>query len=387
MNGLIHTSQKERPVISVKGGFLRSLENDVAVIRAFGFQTHIKIFQLISGKRVQPPLTILVENVRGTGVNVRPQGGELSNLIRSNTSVMFDVSGVGFRKVSITYPYQPEEFDFILFGDIHGVFNNLRQIVQSANTLDPLFVMSNGDMTHSGRLEDYHLLSDILGESNVPIFTSLGNHDKRARGGRKTYHRMLAPSYYAFDVHNARFIVLDSSRKRGLPKFQYKWLERELQLAKGKRIFVFLHRPPVCPKHNYLSFSSTVNAKRFLTLMQDYHVETVFASHIHILTEFSKSNVRYVVTGGGGGVLWQPSNVHHYLHVFVKKNDIDIRVVQLPTPEAKVSRRLKDAIKFTLEHHLTKNKKLKHVSILGAALLLSRSTRPKKHFLRRRKKM
>ncbi len=111
----MNTVQTERPVISVRGGFLRSLENNVAVIRALGFQTQIKIFQLSSGRRWHPPLTILVENVCGTEVRVHQQGGTLDNLIRSNTSVIFDLTGPGFQQVRITYPYQSEEFDFMFW--------------------------------------------------------------------------------------------------------------------------------------------------------------------------------------------------------------------------------------------------------------------------------
>jgi Icc protein len=320
-------------------------------------------------------LTILLENVRGYDVRIENQGGGISRLIRSQTSLLFDVTGYHTQNIRVSFPNPREEFDFFFFGDTHGVFEHLRQIIHDANLLDPLFVMSNGDMTHSGRLEEYHELADIFGASNVPIFTSLGNHDKRARGSRATYRTMLAPLYYAFDLHNTRFIVLDSSRKRGLQKSQYLWLERELQGAQGKRIFVFLHRPPICPRYNYLSFSATTNVKRFLTMMDQYQVEMVFGSHIHVLTEFRRENVRYVVTGGGGGALWRPSNVHHYLHVFVKKEGVDIQVRELPTPEAKISQRLKDAIKFNVEFHVHKNRMLKHITILGTTLLLSRSAR------------
>jgi hypothetical protein len=245
--------------------------------------------------------------------------------------------------------------------------------------------MCNGDMTHSGRLEDYHILLDLIGHSQVPFFTSIGNHDKRVRGGRATYRKVLAPFYYSFSVKDAKFIVVDSSRKRGLQKFQYKWLERELQLAKGKRIFVILHRPPICPKYNYLAFSSTANSRRFLSMMQKYKVEMVFGSHIHAYTEFKKRSVHYVVTGGGGGALWQPVNVHHYLHVFVRKDGVDVRVNKLPTPEGKVSQRLKDAIKFNLEYHITKNKRLRQAAILGTTLLLSRRVAYWDHRLRRRR--
>jgi 3',5'-cyclic-AMP phosphodiesterase len=372
-----------QPVITVRGGFLRSLENRVAVIRGLGFETQIKIFQPDLDQHYLP-ITLLVENVRGYAVEVNCQGGVLANLIRAQTSVMFDVPGEAFLKICVRYSCSSEEFDFLFVGDIHGVFENLQQIITMANVLDPLFIMSNGDMTHSGRLEDYHTFADLLSTSQVPVFTALGNHDKRTRGGRATYRRLLAPFYYSFEVGNTKFIVLDSSRKRGLQKFQYAWLERELQFSQGKRIFVFLHRPPVCPKYNYLSFSSPKNIKRFLTLMEMYQVEMVFSSHIHVLSEFARGNVRYVVTGGGGGALWRPANIHHYLHVIVKKDDVEMKVIELPTPDARVGQRLKDALKFNLEFHLNKTKRLRQAVTLGTALLLSRSARLTRPYRRRR---
>lgn len=365
------------PVLNVRGGIIRSLEKNVAIIRALGFETHLKILQ----PAPQPfPLTILVENIRGYAVRIQPQGGAVYNIIRSETSVMFDVIGSSVQKISIVYTHHEDAFDFFLFGDVHGVFENLRHIIGAANSLNPLFIMANGDMTHSGRLEDYHALSDVLEASAIPLFTSIGNHDKRVRGSRAIYRKLFAPPYYSFGIGNVHCIVLDSSRKRGLQKFQYLWLERELQLAHGKRVFVFLHRPPICPKYNYLTFSATTNVRRFMHLMEDYRVETVFSSHIHILTQFMRGNVRYVITGGGGGALWRPSNVHHYLHIFIRKEDVEIQVMPLPTPQATVSQRLKDAIKFNVEFHLTRNRALKHTLMSGTTLLMSRSIRRRASF-------
>ncbi len=376
---------RETPSISVKGGFLKSLEKNVAIIRAFGFETQIKIFRSATACNHAAPLTFLVENVRGQDVRIEPRHGAVQNIIRSETSVLFELTDCSFRTLTITYPYQTQEFDFLFLGDVHGMFHHFREIIQTGNILDPLFIMLNGDMTHSGRLEDYHQFSDMLGTSHVPVFTSIGNHDKRVRGGRATYRQLLAPFYYSFTVSQTKFIVLDSSRKRGLQKFQYKWLERELQLAKGKRIFVCLHRPPVCPKYNYLAFSASSNIWKFLTLMDAYNVEMVFGSHIHVFTEFYKRGVRYVVSGGGGGALWQPANIHHYLHVFVKKDGVDVKVVPLPTPEAKMSQRLKDVIKFNVEYHIIKNKRFKLATGLGASRFISRSTSSKRFRLRRRR--
>jgi len=373
-----------QPIVNVQGGFLRSLEKNVAVIRALGFDISIKIFRP-SAKEYHTPLTLLIENVRGDELEIEHHNGYVQNVLRSKGSLMCDVVGPHIQTLHCRQPHQTEEFDFIFFGDVHGMFHHLREIIRDANELDPQFLMSNGDMTHGGRLEDYHLLSDVFSRSNVPVFSSIGNHDKRARGGRASYRSLLAPFYYAFSFGNTKFIILDSSRKRGLQKFQYKWLERELQLAKGMRIFVFLHRPPVCPKYNYLAFSASSNSWRFLALMEQYNVEVVFGSHVHVFSEFFKRGVRYVITGGGGGALWQAANVHHYLHVFVKKDEVDVQVVKLPTPDAKVSQRLKDVIKLNVDHHIMKNRHLRQAAVLGTTLLLSRSTSSRRFRLRGRK--
>ena len=79
----IYPVQESQPLVNVRGGFLRSLENNVAIVRGIGFETHIKIFQPLSQKQ-QIPLTILVENVRGDEVEITQHGGVLSNTIRSN---------------------------------------------------------------------------------------------------------------------------------------------------------------------------------------------------------------------------------------------------------------------------------------------------------------
>lgn len=378
--------QREQPVITVRGGLLRSFENHVAIIRALGFDTTIKIFRPLF-QPTDDPVTILLENIRGYEVEIQQSGGELYNLLRAETSVMFEAKSAAMQVINVAYLAQPAEFDFFFFGDVHGVFGNLDHILTTANRQQPFFIIANGDLTHSGHLAEYHELADILGTSTVPCFTSLGNHDKRALGSRTTYRRLFAPLYYSFSLADTQFIILDSSRKRGLQKFQYRWLERELQVAQAqkKRIFVMLHRPPVCPKYNYLSFSASTNIHRFLSLMAAYRVEMVFSSHIHVLTEFQRKHVQYVVSGGGGGALWQPANVHHFLHVFVTRDGVDVRVIELPTPAANVSQRLKDAIRFNVEFHLQHNKVLKQAMLLRTSLLVRRSIqhRARERWLRR----
>ena len=119
--------------------------------------------------------------------------------------------------------------------------------------------------------------------------------------------------------------------------------------------------------------------------MEQYHVEVVFGSHVHVSSEFYKRGVRYVITGGGGGALWQSANFHHYLHVFVNKDAVDVQVIKLPTPDAKVSQRLKDLIKINVDHHIMNNRRFRKAAVLGSTFLRKRSTSPGRFRLRRRK--
>ncbi len=341
--------------LAVQGGFVRSLEHQVAIVRSLGFQLCITVDHSARGTP-SGPLTVLVENVRGQMLEMTSSSGDVFNVIRSDNSLLFDCAGYGSQCIRLCAPLSAEEFDFFFLGDLHGVFHHFQQIVAAANTQKPLFIMVNGDLTHGGTLRDYHRFADLLGTSQVPCFTSIGNHDRRTFGSRAIYRKMFAPMYYGFDVGPTRFLVLDSSRKRGLQRIQYRWLERELQQAGQKRVFVALHRPPVCPKYNYLSFSASTNVRRFLRLMRVYGVELVLGSHVHAFAEFTRQDVRYIVSGGGGGALWHPANMHHYLHVSVRKQTVDIQVVPLPTPEAKVSQRVKDVISFNVQYHFHQRK-------------------------------
>ena len=350
-----HTKQDVQ--IDVKGGFVKSLEDGKVLIRALGFEIVIRIVSI--GHTCLKPIQIELENVAGNRVQVLEKDQLINPLERSPRSICFQVIP-GIKKEIVVKTEPPEEdIRFIIFGDNHAVLPNLREIVETANRNQVHFVVPNGDLVHSGRVEEYHEILKELNRLEMPFFTSIGNHDKRVRNGRKNYKSFFGPFYYAFDYGGVHFIVLDSSRKRGIDRFQYRWLERELEASRGKRIIVFLHRPAFCPGYGYACFSDPFNTRKFVDLMEKYRVEAVFGSHIHIYEDFTRNGVRYFVTGGGGGVLWQTSTFHHYLQVFVKKTGVQVEVIKLPTPEARLKERLKEGIKFNLEFHLKKKRQMR----------------------------
>jgi predicted phosphodiesterase len=344
--------------VDVRGGFIKSTEGESVLIRALGFEVSVRLLSI--GQAYLKPIFIEVENILGNQAHILEDGQAINVIERNTRSLRFQITPEVRKEVQIlTYPADEEEIRFIIFGDNHAVLPNLQQIVQTANQNQVHFVVPNGDLVHSGRLEEYHEILRELNQLEMPFFTSIGNHDKRVRNGRKNYKSFFGPFYYAFGYQDIHFIVLDSSRKRGIDRFQYKWLERELEASQGRRIIIFLHRPAFCPGYGYACFSDPFNTKKFIYLMEKYQVEAVFGSHIHIYENFLRNGVRYFVTGGGGGVLWQTSNFHHYLQVFVKKTGIHVEVIDLPTPEAKLRERLKEGIKFNVEFHLKKKRQRK----------------------------
>lgn len=361
--------------IDVVGGFVKSIGEKNVVIRALGFEISVRI---VSIKQAYfEPISIQVENVVGYQVQVLEKNQPVNSVERRSRSISFQVIPGIKKEVLIKTDLIEEDIRFIIFGDNHVVLSNLQRIVETANQNRVHFVMANGDLVHSGRLEEYYEILNELNQLEMPFFTSIGNHDKRVRNGRKNYKSFFGPFYYAFDCKQTHFIVLDSSRKRGLDRFQYRWLERELEVSQGKRIIVFLHRPAFCPGYGYACFSDPFNTRKFIDLMERYHVEAVFGSHIHIYENFVKNGVRYFVTGGGGGILWQTSNFHHFLQVSVRKTEIHAEVIKLPTPEAKLKERLKEGIKFNLDFHLKKKRQTripeqkKYSQWLGFTLMIA----------------
>lgn len=160
---------------------------------------------------------------------------------------------------------------------------------------------------------------------------------------------------------------MDSSRgwaeKTAIPEEQYTWLESDLARAAGKRIFVFTHVPPTDPrdsieKNTYPNepgtreqgklqqmmndynaskskdhgFPDPAEAARFEGLMTKYHVDTVFASHIHSYFSFVKGDVRYIISGGSGAELLTTDSYYHYLRIKASDQKRYIEMIELPSP-------------------------------------------------------
>jgi 3',5'-cyclic AMP phosphodiesterase CpdA len=306
------------------------------------------------------------------------------------------------KTIEITSQDNGSYFEIVILGDNRNGYDTFSRIIQQINSLSPVFVIDNGDLVFGGEPHKYRLFYETVSKLQVPLFTTLGNHDIR-ENGRPTYTKLFGPPYYSFDYRGIHFVFLDSSRgwaeKRAISEEQYQWLENDLKNAKSKRIFVISHIPPTDPRtykdpnklpdipgiekenafermmDNYSQYKSLNHgfpdkeeAKRFESIMSKYKVETVFMSHIHSYFSYIKDGVHYIISGGAGAELLTKDSYYHYIRVKVTNTDSRLEIVQLPSPANDFQDRYIAAIKLFAKSTYREYKTA--IIIIGSLILL-----------------
>jgi len=204
-------------------------------------------------------------------------------------------------------------FKFVAYGDTKAGSSH-RKVAKELLKQSPDFIINTGDIASNGTIyrvwgeQFFSPLADVI--DHIPIFVSIGNHEKHAA----YYFDFLSlPNnelWYSFDYGNSHFIALDSNKEYEPNTEQYDWLKNDLKNAKAQWKFVFFHHPPYSSGFH----KSSLDVRDVLTpLFRKYGVDIVFNGHDHfyertypinsVFTE-TDSPVTYVVTGGGGARLY-----------------------------------------------------------------------------------
>ena len=166
------------------------------------------------------------------------------------------------------------------------------------------FVVHLGDMVHpipalpehKAAIKQFRSLASLL---DVPLRLTPGNHDVGDKlidwmpAGRvcgeylAAYREEFGPDYYVFEEDGLLFIVLNSLLlNSGLPDEaeQRVWVERQLDAAAGRRVFLFMHYPPyLCSPDEESNYDNVDEPARTWLLAQigRPEVEAAFAGHVH----------------------------------------------------------------------------------------------------------
>ncbi|MCG2772410.1 MAG: metallophosphoesterase, partial [Desulfobacterales bacterium] len=142
--------------------------------------------------------------------------------------------------------------------------------------------------------------------------------------------------YYAFQLKDHYFIVLNNNLRTGMGEAQMAWLEDELKKSQSyKTRLVFFHYPLFDPRGEKYHHSLPEEAgRRLAALFSRYKVTYIFASHIHGYFTGKWDGVPFTVSGGGGAPLAGADPAHffyHYLKVTLQAGEVHVEVQRIKT--------------------------------------------------------
>lgn len=233
-------------------------------------------------------------------------------------------------------------FRFALIGDSRDGEKVYRQLMQRFLERKPNFIIHLGDMVAKPHEKDWREFFEMSKPIDLPFFPVMGNHEGGGtlRGEEMYQKQFILPegkTYYAFRVGGCLFVVLDSEKEKGkIVGEQWSWLEDTLSSSNEKFKFVFIHRPLFLPMDSFKIGRAMdkypVERDRLHQLFIKSGVKTVFAGDDHRYDRTERSNILYIITGGGGAPIYtfkDNGGYFHYVWVSVEGGRMEGEVVDL----------------------------------------------------------
>jgi hypothetical protein len=231
----------------------------------------------------------------------------------------------------------------------------------------PTALLLSGDVPwHGGVANDYAEFRRETGpwrDAQIHVYPALGNHEM-SQGTKqeclenwwKAFPELRDHKYYSAQVGSSMYAVnLDSNQPLTPESEQIAWLDAQLQsMPKTVRwVFINLHHPPVSDFQEHGDASH--NARPNEVALRD-HLEgmatnmkvrfIVIGGHVHNYERFSRSNIVYLVSGGGGAdprpIIRTPQDLYqstdfpnyHYVKFVERKDRLEATMVRLADPES-----------------------------------------------------
>ncbi|MFD1629880.1 calcineurin-like phosphoesterase C-terminal domain-containing protein [Pseudopedobacter beijingensis] len=177
---------------------------------------------------------------------------------------------------------------------------DIKQTLNSINT--PVLGLSMGDVVADK--DDLLLpMKSLLGSMEMPVFTTIGNHDKFTRTGGIKDGNLFSDNYgplnYSFNYGDVHFICLDNVKFSDSENYTYHisdeqitWITSDLKFVpKQKMIIIFYHIP--------IRNSNFTNKTALFNLFKDY-------KEVHLMSGHTHYNQNYIHTS--------PKNMYEHIH-------------------------------------------------------------------------
>jgi 3',5'-cyclic AMP phosphodiesterase CpdA len=191
-------------------------------------------------------------------------------------------------------------------------------LVAAIRQVKPDVVFHAGDLVNDGRSSaDWQSFDQITGElrREAKFYPALGNHEFEAREYFGHFDLPGNERWYVVDTPVAQFVVLDSGSSLSPGSEQQRWLESTLGRPRHAPVIVLLHAG---------MFSTGPHGgnpdlvRDLLPVLERGRVAAVFAGHDHDYERSQHGRMVHVVTGGGGGPLYDRAKISPDSVKFVK---------------------------------------------------------------------
>ncbi|HEY5924976.1 MAG TPA: metallophosphoesterase [Kofleriaceae bacterium] len=215
-----------------------------------------------------------------------------------------------------TAPKPGEVVRIGVYGDVRGGHDTHRRLVEQMLGEGLDLVAVTGDMVMRGSDEgDWQKFFAVTREllASVRYLPAIGNHDL---GWSQTDPDVFAlPSgpagrpdhvyWYSLDVADVHLTFLDSNAYERTE--QEAWLEADLAAARARGVRAIIVLTHDGPYSRGIHRGNRLARDRYVPILAKHHVDLVIAGHDHLYQRGETGGIRYIVSGGGGAGLYQPT--------------------------------------------------------------------------------
>ncbi len=215
-----------------------------------------------------------------------------------------------------TSPNPGEPIRIGIYGDVRGGHDTHRRLVEAmlGEGLDLIAV--TGDMVargsdHGDWQKFFAVTRELLAQ--VRYVPAIGNHDLGwATAGPEILQLPPGPAgrpdhvyWYSVDLADVHLVFLDSNAYEQTE--QEAWLEADLAAARARGVRAIIAITHDGPYSRGIHRGNEIAHDRYVPILARHHVDLVVSGHDHLYQRGEAGGIRYIVSGGGGAGLYQPT--------------------------------------------------------------------------------
>jgi hypothetical protein len=230
-----------------------------------------------------------------------------------------------------TSPATDASYRVAIYGDSQKHYEIHTEIAANILRQGPGIILHTGDLVENGtQKNEWYQQLFFPAEpmiANIALYPTMGDHEFVETDPMLFYEYFEHPGndrWFAFTYGCTRFVGLDTNISTDFApnSLQYNWLLDEMQSPVFQEALwqiIYFHEPP---------FTSGIHTPKLtvqeylVPLFEQNGIDLVFSGHNHQYERSYKDGIYYIVTGGGGGYLYDFPNVdlNPYSQVRIKSH-------------------------------------------------------------------